>query len=102
VLSLVVALLAETVLFADLLRAAIPILYAGLLSTGAACTLQVVGQRRIDPARAGTILSLEGAFAVLGGWILLSETMTARMMAGCGLMLVGMIASQVRRLRPAP
>lgn len=101
-LSLAVALFVEIVSFADLLRAGIPILYAGLLSTGVAYTLQAAGQRRIDPARAGIILSLEGAFAVLGGWILLSETMTARMLAGCGLMLVGMIASQVRKSRPAP
>ena len=96
-LSLIVALVAERILIVDLLRAAIPILYAGLLSTGVAYTLQVVGQRRIDPARAGIVLSLEGAFAVLGGWLLLGESMTARMLAGCGLMLVGMIASQIRK-----
>ncbi len=101
-LSLVVALIAEVISLADLLRAGIPILYVGLLSTGVAYTLQVVGQRRVNPARAGIILSLEGVFAVLGGWLLLGESMTARMLAGCGLMLVGMIASQVRTTsRPA-
>ncbi len=96
-LSLVVALFAEDISLADLLRAGIPILYAGLLSTGVAYTLQVVGQRRVDPVRTGIILSLEGAFALLGGWLFLSELMTARMLAGCGLMLVGMIAAQVRK-----
>jgi len=96
-LSLIVALVAERILIADLLRAGIPILYAGLLSTGVAYTLQVIGQRRVDPARAGIVLSLEGSFAVLGGWLLLGESMTARMLAGCGLMLVGMIASQIRK-----
>ena len=101
-LSLVVALFAERILFIDLLRAAIPILYAGLLSTGVAYTLQVVGQRRVDPARAGIVLSLEGAFAVLGGWLLLSETMTVRMFAGCGMMLVGMVASQLRKAQRRP
>ena len=103
-LSLIVAAFAEVVSLADLLRAGIPVLYAGLLSTGVAYTLQVVGQRRVDPARTGIILSLEGMFAVLGGWLLLGESMTARMLAGCGLMLVGMIASQVRtsRLAAAP
>jgi len=96
-LSLVVGLATETILFADLLRAGIPILYAGLLSTGVAYTLQVVGQRRVDPARAGIVLSLEGTFAVLGGWLILGEAMTARTLAGCGLMLLGMIASQARK-----
>jgi len=98
-LSLVGALLVETVAVEDVLRAGIPILYAGLLSTGVAYTLQVVGQRRVDPSRAGILLSLEGAFAVLGGWLLLGETMTARMLAGCALMLLGMIASQARVAR---
>ncbi len=98
-LSLIVALITETIALPALLRALVPILYAGLLSTGVAYTLQVVGQRRVDPSRTGIILSMEGAFAVLGGWLLLSETMTARMLAGCGLMLVGMIAAQVRRTR---
>jgi drug/metabolite transporter (DMT)-like permease len=95
-LSLVVALLAETIAVDRVFRATIPILYAGLLSTGVAYTLQVVAQRRVDPTRAGILLSLEGAFAVLGGWLLLGETMTGRMLAGCGLMLLGMMASQVR------
>jgi drug/metabolite transporter (DMT)-like permease len=100
VLSLIVALGAETVALADLFRAGIPILYVGLLSTGVAYTLQVVAQRRVDPSQTGIILSLEGAFAVLGGWLLLSEVMTVRMLVGCGLMFVGMIAAQVRRSRP--
>jgi len=100
-LSLVVALLVEPIALAGLRDAAIPILYAGLLSTGVAYTLQVVAQRQIDPSRAGILLSLEGAFAVLGGWILLEEAMTARMLVGCGLMLVGMIASQLRSSRTA-
>jgi len=96
-LSLIVGLIAERIVWAELLQARVPILYAGLLSTGVAYTLQVVGQRRIDPARAGIVLSLEGAFAVLGGWLILGETMGSRMLAGCGLMLVGMIASQIRK-----
>ena len=96
-LSLVVALCVEVVAVEDLLRAGVPLLYAGLLSTGVAYTLQVIGQRRVDPARTGVILSLEGVFAVLGGWLFLGESMTARMLIGCGLMLIGMIASQVRR-----
>jgi len=99
-LSLVVALFTEAIEAEALARAAVPILYAGLLSTGVAYTLQVVGQQRIDPARAGILLSLEGTFAALGGWMLLGETMTGRMLAGCGLMLAGMLVSQI--VSPAP
>ena len=95
-LSLLVACLAEPITVSGLRGAAIPILYTGLLSTGVAYTLQVVAQQQVDPSRAGILLSLEGAFAVLGGWLLLDETMTARMLVGCGLMLVGMVASQIR------
>jgi hypothetical protein len=42
-------------------------------------------------------LSLEAAFAVLGGWAILGESVTVRMLAGCALMLSGMILSSVRR-----
>jgi drug/metabolite transporter (DMT)-like permease len=101
VLSLVVAGVREPIAVDGLLRAAIPIAYAGVLSVGVAYTLQVVGQRHVDPARTGIILSLEGAFAVLGGWLILDETLTARGLAGCGLMLVGMLLSQLRRRKAA-
>ena len=97
ILSLIVAWATETVAWTSLLRAGWPIAYAGVLSTGVAYTLQVVGQRRIDPSRAGIILSLEAAFAVLGGWLVLGETLTPTGMIGCGLMLAGMLFSQLRR-----
>ena len=50
-----------------------------------------------DPSLAGVLLSLEAAFAVLGGWAILGEAVTSRMLAGCALMLSGMILSSVRR-----
>jgi drug/metabolite transporter (DMT)-like permease len=80
------------------LRAAMgPILYAGLLSTGVAYTLQVVAQQKAPPAHAAIILSLEAAFALLGGVIVLGESLGARGLAGCAVMLAGMILSQVER-----
>jgi len=100
-LSLAIALVVETIVIERLMQAAVPILYAGLLSTGVAYTLQVIAQRRVSPARAGIVFSLEGAFAVLGGWALLGETMTGRMLVGCALMLIGMIVSQIRFTRTA-
>lgn len=82
--------------------AAGPLLYAGLASTGIAYTLQVVAQRHAPPAHAAIILSLEAVFAVLGGMLVLGETLPARGLVGCALMLAGMILSQLepRRRRP--
>lgn len=78
-----------------ILAAAGPILYAGLLSTGVAYTLQVVAQRDAPPAHAAIILSLEAVFAVIGGMVMLGETLPGRALVGCGLMLAGMITSQI-------
>jgi drug/metabolite transporter (DMT)-like permease len=95
VLSLIIALCIETPLeWSALARAGLPILYGGLFSVGIAYTLQVVAQRRAHPAHAAILLSLEGVFAVLGGRLILGETLTPRAALGCVLMLVAMISSQ--------
>ena len=83
-LSLAGALVFETPDPAAVRAATLPILYAGLLSTGVAYTLQVVAQRKAHPSHAAIILSLESVFAVLGGWLILSESLSARGLAGCG------------------
>ena len=98
-LSVVGAFVFETPEPAAIGAAALPILYAGLLSTGVAYTLQVVAQRKAHPSHAAIILSLESVFAVLGGWLILSESLSVRGLAGCGLMLAGMLLAQ---LRPRP
>ncbi|MBU2966276.1 DMT family transporter [Amphritea sp. 2_MG-2023] len=79
-----------------------PIAYAGLLSVGVAYTLQVVAQRDAPASHAAIIMSLEAVFAVIGGWWLLNEAFSQRAMIGCGLMLLGMIASQVNLFRRRP
>jgi drug/metabolite transporter (DMT)-like permease len=95
-LSLAVATAVEPIRLSAILDATWAIAYAGILSVGVAYTLQVVGQRRIDPARAGIILSLESVFAVIGGWLLLGEVLSVRGALGCSLMLAGMIVAQIR------
>jgi drug/metabolite transporter (DMT)-like permease len=97
VLSLAVSFAVETTSSSAVRAAAPAIAFAGFLSVGIAYTLQIVGQKRLDPSRAGVLLSLEAAFAVLGGWAILGEAVTARMLVGCALMLSGMILSNVRR-----
>lgn len=95
VLSLAVAALTEPIVPEKLLGAVPAILYGGVLSVGVAYTLQVVGQRKAPPAHAAILLSLESAFAALGGWLLLDEILSLRQFAGCALMLAGMLLSQL-------
>ncbi len=98
-LSFAAALIFEKIEIAEILSATVPILYGGLMSVAVAYTLQVIAQRRTPPAHAAIILSLETVFAALGGWIILGEVIPARGLAGCALMLIGIIISQVGTLR---
>jgi len=93
-LALVGALGFETLPPGAVTSAAVPLLYAGLLSVGVAYTLQIIGQRKAHPAHAALILSMEGVFAALGGWIILSESLSFRGIVGCALMLMGIILAQ--------
>jgi drug/metabolite transporter (DMT)-like permease len=94
-LSCGVALVVEPVAWLPLVDAAWPVFYGGVLSVGVAYTLQVVAQRQTPASHAAIILSLETVFAALGGWWLLSEAMSLRGLAGCGLMFGGMLVSQL-------
>ncbi len=97
ILSLATALAIETITWEGLQQAAIPILYGGLGSVGVAYTLQVVAQKDAAPAHAAIFLSMEAVFAAFGGWLLLNEVLTPRALLGCGLMLAGMLLSQLWR-----
>jgi len=99
VLSMAVALAFERITVNGLWQATIPILYGGICSVGIAYTLQVFGQKHAKPAHAAIILSLETAFASLGGWIILNENLGARGYLGCILMFAGMLISQLQGLR---
>ncbi|MFH0815807.1 MAG: DMT family transporter [Methanobacteriota archaeon] len=94
-LSIGAALAVEELSASGLTGAWLPILYGGFVSVGIAYTLQVVAQRDAHPSHAAIILSLEAAFAALGGWLLLGEGLGTRGLAGCALMLAGMVASQL-------
>ena len=96
ILSLIISFFLETTKLSAIYAAALPILYGGFLSVGIAYTLQVVAQKEAHPAHAAIILSLEGVFALLGGIILLSETITLEVLFGCFLMLSGMLVSQMK------
>ena len=95
VLSLLTAAVIEDISMQAISQAAIPILYGGLLSVGIAYPLQVIAQRDAHPAHAAILLSMEAVFAAIGGWLILDETISARGLFGCGLMLTGMLLSQL-------
>ncbi|MFM5098455.1 EamA family transporter [Aeromonas veronii] len=95
-LSLATAFVIETPTLSGAVAGWQALLYAGLVSVGVGYTLQVVGQRGAHPAHAAIILSLETVFAAVGGVLLLGETLDERAIAGCALMLAGMLISQIR------
>jgi drug/metabolite transporter (DMT)-like permease len=95
VLSLISAVLFETVAWDSIYAASMPILYGGVLSVGVAYTLQVVAQREALPAHASILMSLEAVFAAWGGWVVLGETLGLRGGVGCAFMLAGMLLSQL-------
>ena len=95
VISLLIAIAIEMISWDMIVATTIPLLYAGVMSTGIAYTLQVVAQQHAHSSHAAIILSLEGAFAVLGGWLILDEHLPARGLLGCALMLTGMFLSQL-------
>ncbi|MDO4939536.1 MAG: DMT family transporter [Lachnospiraceae bacterium] len=71
------------------------ILYAGVLSCGVAYTLQVVFQRDVEPTAASLILCLESVFGVIGGWLLLGQTLSMREILGCILMFIAIVLAQL-------
>ena len=79
----------------NILAAYIPLLYAGVMACGVAYTLQVVGQRHLDPTVATLILCLESVISVLAGWIFLDQTLTTRQIIGCAVMFVGTTLAQI-------
>jgi len=94
-LSLIAAVITESIEPQNLVKAALPILYAGFFSVGIAFTIQVVAQKEAHPANAAIIMSLEAVFAVIGGYLILDESIPLRGLLGCAMMLIGMILSQL-------
>ena len=78
-----------------LLSAWQPVLYAGVLSSGAGYTLQIIGQKGMNPTVASLILSLESVVSVLAGLLLLGETLSGREVLGCVLMSAAIVLAQL-------
>lgn len=95
VLSLACALIFERPHIGELLDAWIPILYTGVMSSGVAYTLQIVGQKYAEPAVASIAMSLESVFSAIAGWVILNERLSARELTGCALVFAAVILAQV-------
>ena len=100
-LSLAPMFALETPQIAAIIKSWGPILYAGVLSSGVAYTLQIVGQKNVNPAIASLILSLESCFSVLAGWIILGQRLSGREAMGCVLMFAALILAQLPDRRNA-
>lgn len=95
VLASVLALIFEDTSFTTILDAWFPIAYAGILSSGIAYTLQIVGQKHTEPTVASLLMSLESVFAVLTGMVVLSQFPSERELAGSAIMFASIIISQL-------
>ena len=95
VISIPCVFLTETVDMGNLVACWGPLCFAGCLSMGLAYSLQIVGQKEMEPTAASLIMSLESVFAALGGWWLLNERMTATELLGCGLVFAAVVISQM-------
>lgn len=94
ILSVPFSVFTETIYMANLLACWGPLCFAGCLSMGLAYSLQIIGQKAIEPTAASLIMSLESVFAAIGAWWLLHERMNTSELLGCGLVFAAVVISQ--------
>lgn len=85
----------ETPSLTSVLQGWAPIAYAGIMSSGIAYTLQIIGQKHVSSVIACMVMSLESAFALLSGWIILGQAMSLREIFGCCLVFAAILLAQV-------
>ena len=85
----------EEPVIGSILACWVPLVYAGIFSLGIAFSLQIIGQKHLEPTPASMIMSLESVFAVLFGWLLLNERMTKYEIIGCVLVFSAVLLSQI-------
>ena len=95
ILSAILVGLFESPNLSSIMACKIPLLYAGIVTCGAAYTLQIYGQKYTLPVLASLIFSLESVFAVIGGSIILGEVMSIKEISGCIFMILGVILSNL-------
>jgi drug/metabolite transporter (DMT)-like permease len=93
-LSAITALIFEQPEITAVYAAWLPLIYTGVLSSAVAYTFQIIGQAKLRPTVASLLMSLESVFSVLAMWLVLRQTLSARELAGCGLMFIAIILVQ--------
>lgn len=101
ILSSIAMFIFEAPTIDDIMAAMGPILYAGVLSSGIAFTLQIIAQKRANPTICSLIMCLESVFSVLTGWAVLHEEMTSRHIIGCIIMFVAIIIAEMPKPKKA-
>lgn len=101
IISLLLSLIFEfsAINWSNVLKAAPEILYMGIMSSGVAYTLQIVGQKYAEPAVASISMSFESVFAALGGWLISNNTLSGREIIGCALVFIAIIVAQIPDFR---
>jgi drug/metabolite transporter (DMT)-like permease len=94
-LSFILVIIFEEINFSKIKLETVEILYAGVLSGGAAFALQLFGQKNISAAPAAIVMSLEGVFAAVSAWIILNQILGLNNIMGCTLILGGVLLSQL-------
>ena len=94
-LSFLLVIIFEEIDFSKIKLETTEILYAGILSGGAAFALQLFGQRNISAAPAAIVMSLEGVVAAIAAWIILYQILDLNNIIGCTLILCGILLSQL-------
>ena len=96
IISTICMFIFEDVDFAAILSCALPLLYVGIFSCGVGYTLQILAQKDSNPTVVTILLSLESAFAVIAGAIILKQQMTVREYIGCAIMFAAVILAQIQ------
>lgn len=93
--SIIPMLIFEDVQMSALIEGWFPLVYAGAFSSGVAYTLQIIGQRDMNPTIASLILSLESVISVIAGWLLLGQILSGREVLGCIIIFIAIILTQL-------
>lgn len=95
VLSAMVMLFFEHPSISMIRETLLPLLYVGVLSSGVAYTLQIVGQKGMNPVIASLIMSLESVISAIAGWAVLGQILSKREIVGCVVMFLAIILAQL-------
>ncbi|MBQ8189438.1 MAG: DMT family transporter [Lachnospiraceae bacterium] len=101
-LSGIAMVLTETPSLENISHAMVPLLYTGIMSSGVAFTFQILGQKNYNPTIAALLMSLESVFAVIGGWIILKQSLSITEGFGCVLIFIGIILAQLPEKKVNP